>query len=255
VFEDAAAVGKVDRTALDAAIATLAAYDEEDGLESASGKTDADAEGSSEIPDVALDRNIADTGSTQAADDDVAALEEAVALLDRAKTLEDVSDTLAETLFGCDELEAISLKIRENVANGTPDLEELAAAGIIAQGTPEPVSSGTPEPPPTPTPKVAQASAQPPVPPVSAAPAAGPAPVPQKVTNIEMSSGPAPDSALPPASGPQPEPIERQFTTSMTSTLQTLSTHMKLQADSKKDKEAQSGSVGLLGRLKGTFKS
>jgi hypothetical protein len=231
VRDATASFAKVDHDMLDAALASLAVHDKEDGpppeaLALHQPEQAPAVEEPTEIPEVTLDKSIEAGRPTP----DPAELDKIAAELEQTKTLEEMSDKLAETLFGSEELEAISMQIREEV---TP--EESAVALVTTEAVAAP------------TPKAAAPVA--PEPPVPASPVASPA-----NTNIEMPSTPTSVPSAPAEnSGPHPEPIENQFNTSMTATLKTLNNHSKSSNDDDDDEEESSG--GLLGRLKNTFKS
>lgn len=233
--EATASFAKVDHDMLDAALASLAVHDEEDGppaeaLALHEPEPAPVVEEPTEIPEVTLDKSIEAGRPTP----DPAELDKMAAELEQTKTLEEMSDKLAETLFGSEELEAISMQIREQVApeESPVALETTEAAAPDAPTAAAPLA---PEMPKAPEPPAA------PIPPKS----------PPVETDVEMSSTPA---AAPAANAaPQPEPIENQFNTSMTATLKTLNNHSKPPVDDDDDDEESSG--GLLGRLKNTFRS
>jgi hypothetical protein len=81
-------------------------------------------------------------------------LKKMAAELEKAESLEDVSDTLAETLFGREELEAISLQIRERKAREEASLATLEPAEAVG-------AANTADQPATPNPAVMQTSEQP----------------------------------------------------------------------------------------------
>ncbi len=168
--------------------------------------------------------------------------------LGKTRSLEEMSDQLAETLFGSEELEAISLQIRDE----TPPEEENPVA---LEPTDLPSAAS-----PVATPPVAKAAPAP-----AAAPPAAPKPPPasKPAADVEIRSEPAAAAGPPPAnSGSQPEPIENQFNTSMTATLKTLNNHSKApdgededENEDENENDDEKASEGLLGRLKNTFKS
>ncbi len=184
------------------------------------------------ISEVTLDKsNEAERAAANAAPDAVD-LDQMAAELEQTKSLEDMSDQLAETLFGCEELEAISLQIREE---GVPEeespvaLEPPAAADAAA----------------TPTPEVAIASAEP-------APAPLPATPPKPAADVGVAAESAAAAAPPPENQRmEPEPIDNQFKTTITATLRTLD----IDSNTPDDYESEKSPGSLLSRLKDTFKS
>jgi general secretion pathway protein A len=238
--EPTASFAKVDHDMLDAALASLAVHDAEDGADTVLETQPAVEESppSTDIPEVTLDKAIEERRAAARAATDPAELDRMAAELEQTKSLEEMSDKLAETLFGSEELEAISLQIREEAAP-----EEQPVALESTEATPEAASAAAPE---APTPSAdPPAAAGPPAPPKPpAAPAAD--------AHNDMSSAATEPAPAPQARGPQPEPIENQFNTSMTATLQSL--HSRPPPDDEDDDD-NAGSGGLLGRLKGTFKS
>jgi type II secretory pathway predicted ATPase ExeA len=239
INEPTASFAKVDHDMLDAALASLAVHDDEDGPdpEIPPPPVVEANQGPEEIPEVTLDKSIEARRAEAEAATDPAELDRMAAELEQTKTLEEMSDKLAETLFGSEELEAISMQIRENAApeeESPVALETTEAADAM----------------PTPAPELAKAPAAP-EPPSTPKPPPAPATVPAPAANIEISNKPAAASAPSPVNkGPQPEPIENQFNTSMTATLKTLNKRSDPVVD---DEEESSG--GLLGRLRNTFKS
>jgi hypothetical protein len=180
---------------------------------------------------------------------------------EKAESIEDVSDKLAETLFGSEELEAISLKIREKAQQKRLDAKARAAGDDAAQ---------------SPTPEAAQANAESESPSAPEAPAAAePAAAGEKplelVAEEPVTPKPAPDAEKPPepaAEKPEPpkpasepETIESQFSKSMTKTLKVLDVNaMKKMEDEEKEEEEEGDDTkafraGLLGRLRESFKS
>ena len=254
--EPVASFAKVDHDMLDAAIASLAIQDEEDTITAVEETTVVDDQPSS-IPDVTLDQNIEAANPNATAHADPAELDRLAAELNSATSLEDVSDTLAETLFNNEELEAISLKIRDDAAQGkipesapSPPVESAPSPAVESPPNPAVESPPSPSAEPAPEPKAAPAAPQAPSAPE---PAPVPSPTPEAPeTNIEMSAEPPPaDHDLPPKRGPQPEPIESQINTSITATLKALSVHGKPPAEEDDTKQIR---AGFLGRLKETFK-
>ena len=255
VTDPTASFAKVDHDMLDAALASLAVHDEQDAPESVAAEMLAvtdnpapDTPAAASIPEVTLDKSIEAKQAAAEAQRDPEELDRIAAELEKTQSLEQMSDRLAETLFGSEELEAISMHIREKAA---PEekipvaLESTESAGVMepaaAPATPAPDVA-------KPTPAAAAQSA-------AAAPAAPKPPAaPPPVANVEPGSAAAPTPAPAAANrGPQPEPIENQFNTSMTATLETLNSPSKAPADDDDDAEESSG--GLLGRLKKSFKS
>jgi type II secretory pathway predicted ATPase ExeA len=231
VDEPTASFAKVDHDMLEAALASLAVHDEEDRPPSVEAEmlaaADKPAPAPERIPKVTLDQSIEARRAEAKTVADPDKLTRMAAELEKTQSLEEMSDALAETLFGSEELEAISLQIREDTTPVTVNPVALE---------PDKAAAVTERPP----------AARPPVTP--RAPAA-----PQPAAN-GVSAG-ASTAAAPPATegrGPQPEPIESQFNTSMTATLKTLKDHGKSPPDDDHD-EVSSG--GLLSRLKDTFKS
>ncbi|MFQ6006611.1 MAG: AAA family ATPase [Woeseia sp.] len=241
VEEPTASFAKIDHDMLDAALAGLAVDDAEVGPDQAAESPAATEDAAAPLPEVTLERNIE---ASAPEGPDTAQLNQIAAELKDAKTLEDVSDSLAETIFNNEELEAISLKIREDAAKATPD-EDQAVLTTSAPASPQPGATQAPA-------KPRRAAArQPSVSPPPAAAVNTPRPPQQAATNLEKPT--AQDSHAPPAKrGPQPEPIENQFNTSITATLKTLSAHSKPRSD---DDDGDETSAGLLDRLKDTFKS
>jgi len=258
--EATASFAKVDHDMLDAALADLAVHDEEDGPNSVEAEMIAAADAPApnatpdstpdsipdSIPELTLDKSIDAKQAEGKTPPDPEELNRMAAELETTQSLEEMSDKLAETLFGSEELEAISLQIREETAPEEPNsiaLEPAAVAGIA-----DPVDA-----PATPAPQVAKPA---PAPAPAATPPAAPKPpvAPKPAANIAAGSQTAAAAATPPTNtGPQPEPIENQFNTSMTATLKTLNNHSSPPSDDDDDDEKSSG--GLLGRLKNTFKS
>ena len=279
---------------LDAALADLAVHDDEDAPEPASetpGDSDKLAGG---IPEMTLDKNLAagrpatkvetapaipkqvaaEMDKYKAArkpaakkETEPTALDKLAAEAQKAESLEDVSDQLAETLFGCEELEAISLKIREKAQQKRLDAKARANTRVAAQS-----------PTATPTPEVRQGNAKPetpsvPEPPAAAKPAAPQKPVaavekplelavekpePRKpVAAVGTPVEPAGEKPVPPKPAPGPEAIEDQFSKSMTKTLQDLGANASPPSDDQDTEETdtQAFRAGLLGRLKESFKS
>lgn len=241
VEEPTATFAKVDHDMLDAALAGHAVDDAGVGPDQPAESRAAQDSSPAPLPEVTLDRNIE---AAMPEGPDTAKLNQIAEELKDAKTLEDVSDKLAETIFNNEELEAISLRIREEAAKLKPD-EEQPVVTTSAQASPQPGAPRAPA-----RPKRAAA----PQPSASLAPAAPenrPGPPRQTAAKREKPTGQ--ETNAPPAKrGPQPEPIENQFNTSITATLKTLSAHSKLQSD---DDDGDETSAGLLDRLKGTFKS
>jgi general secretion pathway protein A len=245
--EATASFAKVDHDMLDAALADLAVHDEEDQPNSVEAEMIAAADEPAQvsapdsIPELTIDKSIDAKQAEGKTPPDPEELNRMAAELEKTQSLEEMSDKLAETLFGSEELEAISLQIREETAPEEPNLVALEPAAVA--GIANPVDA-----PATPAPQVAKpAPAQ--------APAAPKPPVaPKPAASIAAGSHPA-TTAAPPATktGPQPEPIENQFNTSMTATLKTLNNHSNPPSNDDDDDEESSG--GLLGRLKNTFKS
>ena len=277
VDEPTASFAKVDHDMLDAALASLAVHDEEDQPQSVEAEMIAatDDPMPASIPEVTLDKSIEAKRAEAKTATDPAVLDQMAAELEKTRSLEDMSDQLAETLFGSEELEAISLQIREKAApmeespvaleaaeaTGTADPADAAATPTpeVAKASAEPASPSIPEPPATPklpaAPKPAATAANPAATATNpAATAANPAATAANpAAQVEMSREPAAAAAPSPANnGPHPEPIENQFDTSMTATLKTLNSRSKPPAD---DADSEESSGGLLGRLKDTFKS
>ncbi len=244
VGDQTASFAKVDHDMLDAALASLAVHDKEDKPEPEE-QAPASAGTPASIPEVTLDQSIEAKLADVKAAADPAELHKMAAELEKSKSLEDMSDKLAETLFGSEELEAISLQIRDDAApvTASPVAPEPAAAAGAANPADVPA---------TPAPEVAKASAEPAPAPVPSATPRPPA-APRPASNVQAGTEPAAAAAPPPEkSGPQPEPIENQFNTSMTATLKTLNNRNKPPDD---DTDSEESSGGLLGRLKDTFKS
>ena len=225
VGDSTASFAKVDHDMLDAALASLAVHDEEDSP-APEEQAPANIGTPDSIPEVTLDQSIEAKRASTAAATDPAELDKMAAELEKTKSLEEMSDQLAETLFGSEELESISLQIREESAPAeeSPVALEPVEAADEANSVPAPEAKATPKPPPATTP----------------------------AANIGLGGEKAAaDTPTPPNRGLQPEPIENQFDTSMTSTLETLNKGNK-PAD---DDDAEDGKAGLLGRLKDSFKS
>ncbi len=244
VDEQTASFAKVDHDMLDAALASLAVHDDEDESMSESNAPPGDGEAPASIPEVTLDKSIEAKRAEAKATTDPALLQEMAQELEKTKSLEEMSDQLAETLFGNEELEAISLQIRDEatLAEEDPIALEPEPAGVAA-----PANA-----PRMPTPEVAKTSAKPA--PAPQPPAALKPPTPPKTpANVAVDGKSAAAAAPPPArKGAQPEPIENQFNSSMTGTLETLNSRNKPPDD---DDDSEKSSGGLLGRLKNTFKS
>ena len=157
---------------------------------------------------------------------------------EKAESLEDVSDKLAETLFGAEELEAISLKIREEAQQKRLDAKARAAGGDAA---------------PSPTPEAAQANAESASPSAPETPAAAePAAAGEKPLELVA------EEPVTPKPAPEPETIESQFSKTMTQTLKVLDVNaMKKMEEEKEEEEEDSKAfrAGLLGRLRESPKS
>jgi type II secretory pathway predicted ATPase ExeA len=255
-----ASFAKVDHDMLDAALADLAVHDEEDKPNSVAAEMIAAADSPppeptaepapESIPEVTLDKSIEAKQAEAKAATDPEELSRLSAELEKTRSLEEMSDQLAETLFGSEELEAISLQIREEAAPEEESPVALEPTDVASAASPVATPpAATAAPAPAVTPPAATAAPAPAVTP-RAAPKSPP--VSRPAAEVVMESGPAAAVAPPEKSGPQPEPIENQFNTSMTATLKTLNTHSKAPDD---EDEAEEGSGGLLGRLKDTFKS
>ena len=188
-------------------------------------------------------------------------LDQMAAEAEKAESLEDVSDRLAETLFGSEELEAISLQIREKAQQKRLDAKARAAGGVAAAST---------------TPEGPQANAESPG--ASESPAADKPAAPQKpVAAVEkplelalekpepqkpvVAAGtpvePVAEKPVPPKPAPGPETIEDQFSKSMTQNLQVLGTSDSPPSDDQdtEEEDTQAFRAGLLGRLRESFKS
>ena len=228
VDDPTASFAKVDHDLLDAALASLAVHDDKEESTPESEMLARQDNAPASMPEVTLEKNIESEIPAVTLETDPAVLDQMAAELEKAESLEDVSDKLAETLFGNEELEAISLKIREKVA--LESMEPLESADALIT---------------MPSPGVATASAEPEPPRAPAAPAAPAAAKPAAPKE------PAAASPPPAKRGPQPEPIENQFNTSMTATLKTLNSRNKPPSADEDTKEIR---AGLLGRLKDTFK-
>ena len=245
-----ASFAKVDHDMLDAALADLAVHDAEDKPKSVEAEMIAAADTAAAAPaptadptpEVTLDRSIEAKEAEAKAATDPEELNRMAAELQKTRSLEEMSDQLAETLFGSEELEAISLQIREETAP-----EEENPVALEPTDLPSAAS-------PVATPPAAKAAPAP-----AAAPPAAPKPppAPKPAADVVTESGPAAAAgAAQTNSGPQPEPIENQFNTSMTATLKTLNNHSKAPDGEDEDEdEDEESSGGLLGRLKKTFKS
>ncbi len=245
-----ASFAKVDHDMLDAALADLAVHDAEDKPNSVEAEMIAAADTVAaapaptadptpeSIPEVILDKSIEAKEAEAKAATDPEELNRMAAELEKTQSLEEMSDQLAETLFGSEELEAISLQIREETAP-----EEENPVALEPTDLPSAAS-------PVATPPAAKAAPAP----AAAPPAASkPPPAPKPAADVVTESVPTAAVGAPQTnSGPQPEPIENQFNTSMTATLKTLNNRSKA-PDSEDEDEERSG--GLLGRLKNTFKS
>ena len=220
--ESTASFVKVDHDMLDEALASLAVHDEEDAPELEEEQVPTGAGAPESIPEVTLDRSIEAKRASAAAPTDPAELHKMAAELEQTKSLEDMSDQLAETLFGSEELESISLQIREETAPAEESPIVLEPMEVPGAAKPAPATE----------------------------PSAAPSPPPTPAANIEL-GGEKAAAPTPQNRGPQPEPIENQFNTSMTATLKTLNKHTKPPDDD----DSENSSAGLLGRLKDTFKS
>ena len=158
---------------------------------------------------------------------DSAQLGKMAAELEKTESLEDISDQLAETLFGNEELEAISMQIREEAA----PVEESPVALEPANDTPTASAEAAPAP---------ESAGNPPTP---------PPPMANTESEIDPAANAAPASA---DRGPQLDAIENQFDSSMSATLKNLNSRTK---SPDREDESEDSSGGLLGRLKDTFKS
>ena len=165
------------------------------------------------------------------------AMDKLAAEAEKAESLEDVSDKLAETLFGSEELEAISLQIREKAQQKRVEAKARAAGDDAA---------------PSPTPEAAQANAETKSPsapeaPTAAKPAAdGEEPLelvaeepvtPKPEPDAEKPPEPAAKKPEPPKPASEPETIESQFSKSMTKTLKILDVNamQKLEEEEKEE--------------------
>ncbi|MCZ6808965.1 MAG: AAA family ATPase, partial [Proteobacteria bacterium] len=190
------------------------------------------------------------------------AMDKLAAEAEKAESLEDVSDKLAETLFGSEELEAISLQIREKAQQKRLEAKARAAGDDAA---------------PSPTPEAAQANAETKSPsapeaPTAAKPAAdGEEPL-ELVAEEPVTPKPEPDAEKPPepaAKKPEPpkppsepETIESQFSKSMTKTLKILDVNAMQKLEEEEEEETEEDGddtkafrAGLWGRLIESFKS
>lgn len=198
-------------------------------------------EAATEVPEITLDNSL----PQQNVDEDE--LRKVAEQIGSANSLEDFSDVMAETIFGCQALDDIAAAV---VANPPPEaaspvmLEdaEVAPAANDASSK-KPVANGAP---PVRKPAEVDESAAKRLDMVkSLNDGNGKAPAP-KVEKIELGSAKqAPAVARP--SGPQPEPIENQINTSMTQTLKALSS---AQARPPADPEKEKKSGGLFSRFR-----
>jgi general secretion pathway protein A len=165
----------------------------------------------------------------QDATTDDAELEEIAENISRAKTIDDVDDKMAETLFG-EEFSAIAAQIAERVAAESPANDEMELASEEpAVAAPNPTFAGaaavnvTPTPTPAPSIPVAGPEATPSerlatVRALNGTPNVTP-PLPPSAESIVMA-----DAAMsgPPHTSDKPESIEDQINTSITQTLKAL---------------------------------
>jgi hypothetical protein len=189
-------------------------------------------------------------------------LDRLAAELGKARSLEDVDDKLAETLFG------------EEMAQAAAEVAAMVAADAAAKNPPseDPVKTakaadalGAAAKPPTNVPPVAPSTAQRAPQQSNAKPAAakaGPAaknarvskPMPPvKGPAVEITLATYPDSApAPPSARATPEPIEDQFGTSMTATLKALSAAQMNEMDEPEPEEEEKPSRSLFGFFRGS---
>jgi len=200
------------------------------------------------IPEITLDEVIRDQQAQNAQ------LDRFRDEIGSASSLEDISDVMAETLFGCEEFDEIAKDVVANPPAGQP-------AGA-ADAEPSPVKL-TDEEMPIAANDVAEmrpGEAQPVKSPVPAPPTNGDIPVNESVAlridmlnamknrtataeNVELG-----EDAGSTTKGPQPEPIERQINTSMTRTLEALNVS-KVKNSGENDK-AEKKPGGLFSRFK-----
>lgn len=200
--------------------------------------------------------------------------------LGSARSIEDIDDLAAETLFG-EEFSQIAATIAAMAANDKDAEAEADDSDNKPQQSVAPVAAGA-APPATAT-NAPAARAAPPSAPVGATPArpvaqsAAPPPTPKRpppadidssaarrlemVRSLNKSRKPIPNAMLteeivlgssdssPTHSGPAPEPIENQFGTSMTANLKALSSQ-SIEAMQKAEKQQEEKKGGLLSRFK-----
>jgi len=171
------------------------------------------------------------------------AMDELAAEAEKAESLEDVSDKLAETLFGSEELGAISLQIREKAQQKRLEAKARAAGDDAA---------------PSPTPEAAQANAETESPSAPEAPATA-KPAADGEVPLELVA----EEPVTPKPASEPETIESQFSKSATQTLKVLNVHamQKLEEEEKEKEEEREEEdtkafrAGLLARLRESSKS
>ncbi|MEQ9563849.1 MAG: hypothetical protein RLN69_15120, partial [Woeseiaceae bacterium] len=178
-------------------------------------------------------------------------LDKIAAELGKARSLEDVDDRLAETLFG-EEMAAAAAEIAAMVAANEPESPLADAALELLNDTP--VS-------PQPSAKKPAILEQQPVAVNTVAPpkhsSAGdkvpPAPDAKATLEITLQSSPDPEPAPTPAA--TPEPIEEQFGTSMTATLKALSAaQVRNMDESANDEDEDGGGEKPARKLFGLFR-
>lgn len=221
------------------------------------------------LPEITLDTQL-EKGKPEASDLDRWADE-----LSKAKSLEDISDILAETIFGNEAIEAISAEIRANREAERP--REAGAATTAAPREPDPAKPKGPVSRPSATDKAPHAPAVPAGPKTPARPAAGNGvnmTLSQRIEMVKSLKGPRPvrpapgmpiaeivlaeqpDEPVAPANGPQP--IEAQIDTAITQSRKVLSEAdlARLAASGNdNDNDDDKGKRGLFGFFRRSSKS
>lgn len=197
--------------------------------------------------------------------------------LSKAKSLEDISDILAETIFGNEEIEAISAGIRAKKATERAAQEEAAPAAAApkpAPREPHPVAAKGPTPRPSPN-KSASAAASRHQPKAPMRPAAGNGinmTMSQRIEMVNSLKGKKPIRPAPgmqvagivlaeqpdepaPSAANGPQPIEAQIDTAITQSRKVLSEADLARLASSDDDDDDKGRRGLFGLFRRSSKT
>ncbi len=176
--------------------------------------------------------------------EDTEELQKIAANLSRAKTIDDVDDRMAETLFG-EEFSEIAAQVAAKAAAELPANDELELELETSVSEPAPVAEfdraaavsvnpGTNENTPAPTLDEAASRRLATVRALNGAPNAAPPP-PRSAESIVMTDTTM--TSQPPPNGEQPQPIEDQINTSMTQTLKALNVRSAAEHDDDDEKK------------------